>query len=278
MPAAGVALTKHGSVRVHDADTCRSPRTRSLTVRSRIVFSTMGYARLMEAVRDADLLVTHPSALVAPMVVEQTGVRWVSTILSPLHFVSGYDPVLPSMTRWLPHRPWSLPVRFAHQLAAGVRLVTSRWVEPVQSFRAWLGLGRSVHPMFEGQHAPAGVLALSVCERPVCQRVELDAHGCGAHGVLGCLPSSERGAGSRVATGVRCDRRGPSAATDGRHSDLRGVNDEPVATAVRTTGWSTYHPASAATAWPPSRHGYRQTRAVCYSGASFSAWTFSGTR
>lgn len=118
------------------------------------------HARLTEAVRDADFLVSHPAALAAPMVAEQQRLRWVSTVLSPLTFMSAYDPILPPMATWLRHLPWSLHVRFADWLAAGGRQVAARWMEPVQRFRASLGLPRRAHPMFDGQHSPHGVLAL----------------------------------------------------------------------------------------------------------------------
>lgn len=118
------------------------------------------HARLTAAVQGADLLISHPAALAAPIVAEQTGIRWISTILSPLNFMSAYDPILPPMTPWLRHVPWSLHVRFADWVAAGGRQVAARWMEPVQTFRASLGLARSENPMFDGQHAPAGVLAL----------------------------------------------------------------------------------------------------------------------
>jgi rhamnosyltransferase subunit B len=118
------------------------------------------HARLQEAVQDADLLISHPAALTAPMVAEQTGIRWLSTILSPLNFMSAYDPILPPMAPWLRHLPWSVHVRFADWLAGGGRQVAARWMEPVQAYRASVGLPRAANPLFEGQHAPAGVLAL----------------------------------------------------------------------------------------------------------------------
>lgn len=118
------------------------------------------HARLTDAVAGADLLVSHPAALAAPIVAEQRRLRWVSTVLAPLNFMSAYDPILPPMTPWLRHVPWSLHLRFADWVAGGGRLVASRWMEPVQRFRASLGLPRAVNPMFDGQHSPYAVLAL----------------------------------------------------------------------------------------------------------------------
>lgn len=121
------------------------------------------HAALTAAVQGADMVISHPAALAAPIVVEQTGVRWVSTILSPLNFMSAYDPVLPPQATWLRFMPYALLQRSAGLLARGGRLVAARWMEPVQAYRRSLGLPRMPNPMFEGQHAPAGVLALFSC-------------------------------------------------------------------------------------------------------------------
>src|SRR5580692_11711071 len=50
------------------------------------------YEDLMEAVRGADLLITHPITYAGPIVAEKTGIAWVSTVLAPLSFFSAYDP------------------------------------------------------------------------------------------------------------------------------------------------------------------------------------------
>jgi UDP:flavonoid glycosyltransferase YjiC (YdhE family) len=85
---------------------------------------------------------------------------WVSTVLSPLNFMSAYDPILPPMAPWLRHVPYAVHLRYADWLAGGGRQVAARWMEPVQQFRASLGLPRRADPMFEGQHSPYAVLAL----------------------------------------------------------------------------------------------------------------------
>ena len=50
------------------------------------------YEDLLEAVRGADLLVTHPITYAGPIVAEQTGIAWVSTVLAPASLFSAYDP------------------------------------------------------------------------------------------------------------------------------------------------------------------------------------------
>src|SRR3990172_2571367 len=58
------------------------------------------YMDLREAVRGADLLVTHPITFAGPIVAEQQQIPWVSTVLAPLSFFSIHDlPVFPPMPR-----------------------------------------------------------------------------------------------------------------------------------------------------------------------------------
>ena len=56
------------------------------------------YDELRQAAVGADLLVSHPLTLAAPLVAETQGLPWVSTVLAPLGFFSVTDlPVLPPM-------------------------------------------------------------------------------------------------------------------------------------------------------------------------------------
>lgn len=141
---------------------CLHPRHGAEAIFRAVLIPALGeaHALLTDAVQGADLVVTHPAALAAPIVVEQQRLPWVSTILSPLNFMSAHDPILPPMAPWLRHLPYAVHVRFADWLAGGGRQVAARWMAPVQAFRASLGLPPSPHPMFEGQHSPFGVLAL----------------------------------------------------------------------------------------------------------------------
>jgi UDP:flavonoid glycosyltransferase YjiC (YdhE family) len=116
------------------------------------------HADLLRIVEGADLLVSHQIVLPAPIVVEQTGIRWVSTMLSPSSFFSAHDPMLPSATGWWGFLRW-------HPLAAKgfmgfVRRLTELWLKEIYSFRAELGLPRGKHPLFDAHHSPERVLAL----------------------------------------------------------------------------------------------------------------------
>jgi UDP:flavonoid glycosyltransferase YjiC (YdhE family) len=141
---------------------CMHPRRGAEAIFREVLIPALSeaHARLTDAVRGADLMVSHPAALAAPLVAEQQQLPWVSTVLAPLNFMSAHDPIIPPMVPWWRHLPWSFQLRVADWVAGGGRQVASRWMEPVQQFRASLGLPRREHPMFEGQHSPYAVLAL----------------------------------------------------------------------------------------------------------------------
>jgi UDP:flavonoid glycosyltransferase YjiC (YdhE family) len=117
------------------------------------------YDDLTAAVHDADLLVTHPATLAAPIVAEAQELRWVSTVLAPTSFFSVHDtPVLapaPGVTRLF---KLGLPVRKG--FVALARHMSQKWIAPVYELRQELGLPRGAHPIFEGQHSPYRVLAM----------------------------------------------------------------------------------------------------------------------
>lgn len=116
------------------------------------------HADVLEAARDADLLVSHPITFATPVVAEQLGLPWTSTVLAPLSFFSRYD--LPAF----PNAPWVTRVahvKGAARLLVGIaHAVSRRWVREVERLRADVGLPPGRHPLFEGQHAPGLVLAL----------------------------------------------------------------------------------------------------------------------
>ena len=122
-------------------------------------FVRESYEDLREATRDADLLVTHVLTFAGPALAEKTGIPWISTVLAPTSFFSDYDPFVPPQAPGLV-RLLRLSPYIAHAFNALARRITKKWVEPVYRLRAGLGLPRGEHPVFEGQHAPALVLAL----------------------------------------------------------------------------------------------------------------------
>ncbi|MCC7124817.1 MAG: glycosyltransferase family 1 protein [Acidobacteria bacterium] len=117
------------------------------------------HADLCDAARDADLLVTHPAMLAGPIVAEQLGLPWASSVLAPLSMFSVFDPMVPPAAPWLytSLKRWPSLSRAFLWLA---RRVTDRWARPVRTFRASLGLPVGGNPLMEAQHSPSLVLAM----------------------------------------------------------------------------------------------------------------------
>ncbi|HEY0098567.1 MAG TPA: nucleotide disphospho-sugar-binding domain-containing protein [Pyrinomonadaceae bacterium] len=118
------------------------------------------YDDLSAAVRGADLLVTHPLSMPGIIVVEKTGVPWVSSVLAPGSMLSVYDPPVP------PQLPALHSLMTFHTLISRAVMRLGRWktaslAQALNSLRADVGLPpSSAHPLFEGQHSPRLVLAL----------------------------------------------------------------------------------------------------------------------
>lgn len=118
------------------------------------------YADLMEAVQGADLLVTHPITFAGPLVAQVTGMRWISSILSPIIFFSAYDTLIPPHMAGMGNLFSLLPVPINRLLRIVARRIVGQWFEPVDSLRKELGLPSRGIPIFEGQHSPEMVLAM----------------------------------------------------------------------------------------------------------------------
>ncbi|HZH29227.1 MAG TPA: nucleotide disphospho-sugar-binding domain-containing protein [Pyrinomonadaceae bacterium] len=118
------------------------------------------YDDLSAAVAGADLLLTHPLSLPGPLVVERTGVAWVSSVLAPISLFSAYDPSVP------PQAPALYHLLKLHPAIGRALLRLARWKlnsvsAAVNGLRVEVGLPRtSAHPLFEAQHSPALVLVL----------------------------------------------------------------------------------------------------------------------
>ncbi len=117
------------------------------------------YEDLLAASRGADLLLTHPLPFVGPIVAEVTGVLWASSVLAPGSFLSSYDPPVPPQLPAL-HALMSRSRAFTRAVMWLGRKRVDSLIAPVYRLRARLGLARGGNPLFEGQHAPALVLAL----------------------------------------------------------------------------------------------------------------------
>ena len=125
------------------------------------------YQDLQAALQGADLLISHMITFAAPLLAQQTGIKWISTVLAPVSFWSAYEPpVLPDMpaVRFL-MKLGPLGGRIIHRVG---KRISEDWVRPVYRLRKELGLPRGGHPIFEGQHSPDLILVLfsAVLGRP----------------------------------------------------------------------------------------------------------------
>ncbi|MEB3827058.1 glycosyltransferase [Phormidium sp. CCY1219] len=117
------------------------------------------YRDLKQAVRGADLLITHHLSFAGSLVAQTTGIPWVSTVLSPISFMSAYD--LPGKgDRSLSAYEQALKRVADDSLLRLARWQTRYWSAPMRQLRRELGLGPGLDPVFEGQHSPDLVLAL----------------------------------------------------------------------------------------------------------------------
>ncbi|HKR61624.1 MAG TPA: glycosyltransferase [Pyrinomonadaceae bacterium] len=115
------------------------------------------YRDLLEVVKGADLLVTHPISFAGPLVAQKTGLPWVSTVLAPASLFSAYDPPRPPFWQWMRHVKIFGP-RFMTLFLKQAKKVYRN--EAYELFRAELGLPNRGNPLFEGGHSPYLVLAL----------------------------------------------------------------------------------------------------------------------
>lgn len=149
-------LMKELTRRAMDARTGSEFVTRELFV----AHVRASYADLTKAVEGADLLVTHPITFAGPLVAQMTGIRWVSSVLSPIIFFSSYDTLIPPHLAAMARLFSYFPVPVNRLLQAVAKKGIKPWFEPVDELRKELGLPYRGIPIFEGQHSPLMVLAL----------------------------------------------------------------------------------------------------------------------
>ncbi len=117
------------------------------------------YEDSLTAVRQADLVVTHPITFGSLLAAQKAGVPWVSSVLAPVSFFSAYDPPVAAPAPWLA-KVGALGPAAVRMVIALAKAQTSAWVRPILRLRKEIGLAPDGHPLFEGQHSPRLVLAL----------------------------------------------------------------------------------------------------------------------
>jgi UDP:flavonoid glycosyltransferase YjiC (YdhE family) len=116
-----------------------------------------GYEDLVRVVAGADLLLTHPVSLAAPLVAQKTQMPWVSSVLAPVSFMSAYDFPVPPFWPWMRHMQLFGPRFVASFFKQAKKYYKNKGYE---EFREELGLPDRGGPVFEGQHSPTLILAL----------------------------------------------------------------------------------------------------------------------
>lgn len=114
---------------------------------------------LSRVVRGADLVVSHPLTFAAPVVAEQLGIRWMSSVLAPLGFFSRLDPPLMAVHPLMATLQLYWP-RLYRTLLPTARVATRNWSAPLHALRRRLGLPPGGDPVHEGQFSPWGTLAM----------------------------------------------------------------------------------------------------------------------
>ncbi len=117
------------------------------------------YTDLEAACDGADLLVSHVLTYAAPILAQKHGMRWASSVLSPMVFCSAWDPPalapMPGLARLRVLGPG---------ITGGVlrmlKRMAHRWSDPIRGLRSELGVPAGGDPLWEGQFSPHGTIAL----------------------------------------------------------------------------------------------------------------------
>ncbi len=124
-------------------------RTGPETVIREIVMPNLAdmYEDLSSACRTADLMISGELIYVAGSLAQKTGIKWISTSLSPVAMFSSEDPSVYPGYSWMEiFRP--MP-SFVHRATLNLaRAFMSHWLEPFKEFRRGIGLDPNVDPIF----------------------------------------------------------------------------------------------------------------------------------
>jgi UDP:flavonoid glycosyltransferase YjiC (YdhE family) len=117
------------------------------------------YADVMKAVEGADLIISGEVVLPIKSVVEKTGIKWVSTSLAPISFLSTDDPSVYPNAEFL-ERFRFMPKFFHKMILGAARKVFHKWFVPYREFRRELGLSENHDPMFGDKYSTLLHLAM----------------------------------------------------------------------------------------------------------------------
>lgn len=109
---------------------------------------------LLEATRDANLLLSHPLTYSAPLVAAKLELPWVATVLAPLSFMSEHDPPVLPPAPWLKSLHRRSPALY-RLIFRAMKASVRKWTEPVHALARAQALPEPKQdPSFEGQFSP----------------------------------------------------------------------------------------------------------------------------
>lgn len=117
------------------------------------------YDDMLAAVEGADVFLNGEIVYTAASIAEKTGIKWITTTLSPMCMFSSEDPNVYPQATWLEIlRP--LPAVFHRELFRVMRWTVSGWYEPYRTLRRDLGLDPEHDPIFIDKFSPLLHLAM----------------------------------------------------------------------------------------------------------------------
>ncbi len=117
------------------------------------------YQDILQAVENADVIISGEIVLPIKSVVEKTKIKWVSTSLAPISFLSTTDPSVYPSAEFLEYLRF-MPSFFHHFVLSVAKKTALNWFEPYKEFRRELGLSENHNPMFGDKYSKLLHLAM----------------------------------------------------------------------------------------------------------------------
>jgi rhamnosyltransferase subunit B len=117
------------------------------------------YEDVLTAVEGADIVITGEVVLPIKSVVEKTGIKWVSTSLAPISFMSTDDPSVYPTAEFLENFRF-MPKFFHEAVLSYAKKTFLDWFAPYRKFRRELGLNDDHDPMFGDKYSKLLHLAM----------------------------------------------------------------------------------------------------------------------
>jgi len=117
------------------------------------------YEDLTAAVEGADLLISGEVVFAAASVVEKTRIKWITTSLAPISFLSPYDPLVPAPMQWFRHLRF-FGLVFHKTFYFFINQMVESWLGGYRKFRREINLSENHNPVFGGKYSKLLHLAM----------------------------------------------------------------------------------------------------------------------